>query len=239
MRIASTVANFYQGTQSTGRSHHPRIAANRLSRQRTRETTRATGPKRLLDISVATTGLVALLPVFAIVAVLIKLSDGGPILFWQMRVGGGGKEFLFPKFRSMVVNAEQLKETLKEMNHHSSGVTFKMKRDPRVTWIGRVLRTFSIDELPQLWNVFLGQMSLVGPRPAVPQEVAQYSDRENRRLHTTPGLTCFWQIGGRADISFDQQVEMDIRYIESQTFLLDLWILLQTVPAVIRGKGAY
>ncbi len=239
MRFASTGTGFYPGTISAEVSRRPRVSAKRRSKQLIQVRTRATGLKRLLDLSVATIGLVTLSPVFAIVAILIKLTDGGPILFWQTRVGVRGKEFQFPKFRSMVVNAEELKGSLKDKNRHATGVTFKMKRDPRVTWIGRILRTSSIDELPQLWNVLFGEMSLVGPRPAVPQEVAQYTSYEKRRLHTIPGLTCFWQVSGRADIPFDQQVKLDIQYLESQSFLLDLWLLLRTVPAVICRKGAY
>jgi lipopolysaccharide/colanic/teichoic acid biosynthesis glycosyltransferase len=198
-----------------------------------------TGSKRALDVAVATAMLVALAPLFALVAVLIKLTDGGPVLFWQKRVGRLGREFWFPKFRSMVPNAESMLTSLLAQNHHKSGVTFKLKRDPRVTWIGRIIRRASIDELPQLWCVLSGQMTLVGPRPAVPREVALYTLTERRRLAVTPGLTCIWQISGRGNLPFDRQVEMDIAYIEKRSLLFDLKILILTVPAVITGRGAY
>jgi len=195
--------------------------------------------KRLLDIVVSLTGLFCLAPLFAVVALCIKLTDGGPILFWQSRVGKWGREFPFPKFRSMVVNAEQLKDALLQQNQHQDIKTFKMKRDPRITWIGRIIRKFSIDEMPQLWCVLKGDMSLVGPRPPVPREVALYSLSDRRRLDVTPGLTCIWQVSGRSEIPFPRQVELDVQYINSRSFLTDLRILIMTVPAVLLGKGAY
>jgi lipopolysaccharide/colanic/teichoic acid biosynthesis glycosyltransferase len=161
------------------------------------------------------------------------------VFFWQTRVGRWGREFPFPKFRSMVVNAEQLKAALLTENDHGQNVTFKMKRDPRITWIGRIIRKLSIDELPQLWNVLRGDMSLVGPRPPLPQEVAQYTLADRRRLDVTPGLTCIWQVSGRGDIPFPQQVQLDVQYIESRSLWADVKILLQTIPAVLLGKGAY
>jgi lipopolysaccharide/colanic/teichoic acid biosynthesis glycosyltransferase len=170
---------------------------------------------------------------------LIKLSGRGPVLFWQMRVGQWGREFAFPKFRSMVVNAEALKDTLLAENDHANGITFKIKRDPRVTRIGRVLRKLSLDELPQLWCVFTGDMSLVGPRPPVPREVARYNLRDRRRLDVKPGLTCIWQISGRGDIPFDRQVELDVQYIDSQSLWFDLLLLIKTAPAILIGRGAY
>jgi lipopolysaccharide/colanic/teichoic acid biosynthesis glycosyltransferase len=196
--------------------------------------------KRTLDIVVAGAMLILLAPVFAFVALSIKLTDRGPVLFWQKRVGQWGREFPFPKFRSMVTNAEKLKDQLLAANQHgAAGVTFKMKRDPRVTWIGRIIRKLSIDELPQLWCVLKGDMSLVGPRPPVPREVALYTLADRRRLDVTPGLTCIWQVSGRGDIPFPQQVQLDIQYIESQSFWFDIKLLLATVPAVLLGKGAY
>lgn len=195
--------------------------------------------KRTLDAAVALLMLLTLSPLFTIVAAAIKLTDGGPVLFWQARVGRWGAEFRFPKFRSMVVNAEALKEGLMTLNDHSEGVTFKMKNDPRITWIGRIIRKFSIDELPQLWCVLRGEMSLVGPRPPVPKEVAKYTIADRRRLDVIPGLTCIWQVSGRSEIAFAQQVELDVRYIQSQSVLLDLILLAKTVPAVLRGRGAY
>lgn len=195
--------------------------------------------KRAIDIVAAATMLVILSPLFLVVALCIKLTDGGPVLFWQTRVGRWGREFPFPKFRSMVVNAEQLKDSLLSQSEHADSRTFKMKRDPRVTWIGRIIRKLSIDELPQLWCVLKGDMSLVGPRPPVPREVALYTLADRRRLDVTPGLTCIWQVSGRSDIPFPQQVQLDVQYIESQSLWLDIKLLLQTIPAVLLGKGAY
>jgi lipopolysaccharide/colanic/teichoic acid biosynthesis glycosyltransferase len=199
----------------------------------------ANAVKRVLDVAVSLAMLLVLSPFLFAVAVAIKLTDQGPVLFWQARVGQWGTEFPFPKFRSMVVNAEALKDKLLASNDHKNGVTFKMKRDPRVTWIGRILRKTSIDELPQLWCVLTGDMSLVGPRPPVPREVALYSLRDRRRLDVKPGLTCIWQVSGRGEIPFDKQVELDVSYIESQSLWLDLVLLLKTAPAILAGTGAY
>ncbi len=195
--------------------------------------------KRATDILGAGALLVCLSPLLLAVAAAIKLTDRGPIFFWQARVGRWGREFPFPKFRSMVVNAEALKEELMEQNDHESSITFKMKRDPRVTWIGRIIRKLSVDELPQLWNVLKGDMSLVGPRPPVPKEVAEYTLVDRRRLDVTPGLTCIWQVSGRGDIPFDEQVALDVQYIESQSLWLDIRLLFKTIPAVMSGRGAY
>jgi lipopolysaccharide/colanic/teichoic acid biosynthesis glycosyltransferase len=196
--------------------------------------------KRTLDVVVAASMLVTLMPLLLLVAALIKLWDGGPVLFWQVRVGRHGREFSFPKFRSMVVNAEDLKdELLDECHHGQDSITFKMKSDPRVTPIGRIVRKLSIDELPQLWNVLRGDMTLVGPRPPVPREVAAYSLADRRRLDVTPGLTCIWQVSGRGDIPFRQQVCLDIEYIDRQSPKLDLELLLKTIPAIVSGRGAY
>ena len=195
--------------------------------------------KRTIDVVVATAMLVALSPLFAVVAALIKLNDRGDVFFWQTRVGKWGAEFPFPKFRSMVSNAERLKDALLEQNQHDDAKTFKMKRDPRITWIGRIIRKLSVDELPQLWCVLAGQMSLVGPRPPLPKEVACYTLADRRRLDVTPGLTCIWQVSGRSNIPFPRQVELDVEYINSRSILTDLRILLMTVPAVVLGKGAY
>lgn len=195
--------------------------------------------KRLIDITVSGLGLIACSPVFIVVALCIKLTDGGNAIYWQPRVGKNGKEFPFPKFRSMVANAEELKDKLMAQNMHKDGITFKMKDDPRITWIGKIIRKFSIDELPQLFCVLKGDMSLVGPRPPVPREVALYTLKDRRRLEMTPGLTCIWQVSGRGDIPFPQQVELDVKYIESQSFFMDIKLLFLTVPAVLTGKGAY
>jgi lipopolysaccharide/colanic/teichoic acid biosynthesis glycosyltransferase len=196
--------------------------------------------KRALDIAVVLPALVLLAPLFAVVALIIRFTDGGPALFWQRRVGLNGKEFGFPKFRSMCVNAEALRKQIEATNQHGSdGVTFKMRNDPRITPIGRWIRRFSVDELPQLWCVLKGDMSLVGPRPALVNEVARYTQAERERLTVLPGLTCYWQVMGRADIPFPQQVALDVRYIREQSFWLDLRLLAATVPAVLLGRGAY
>jgi len=195
--------------------------------------------KRLFD-SLASAILIALLlPVFGLVALLIRLESPGPVLFRQTRVGRWGQLFTMWKFRSMYIDAEARKATLMAQNEMAGGVTFKMKNDPRVTRVGRFIRKTSIDELPQLWNVLVGDMSLVGPRPPVPAEVDQYSLSDRRRLEVIPGITCIWQISGRSEIPFDQQVELDVQYIESQSLLTDIKILLKTVPALLLGTGAY
>ena len=195
--------------------------------------------KRVLDVMVALAGLIALSPILLLVALLIKFTDLGPVLFVQTRIGRGGIPFSCLKFRSMRVNADRLKEQLTAESHHADSRSFKIARDPRVTWIGRLIRKSSIDELPQLWNVFRGDMSLVGPRPPCPQEVAIYSQYDWLRLQVKPGLTCTWQVGGRGDIPFDQQVEMDLEYVENRSLGLDMKLLLMTVPAVISARGAY
>ena len=196
--------------------------------------------KRALDVLLVLAALVALLPLFALVALAIWLHDRGPVLFWQERVGLNGKIFKFPKFRSMCVNAEAVRAALMAKNEHGSeGVTFKMKRDPRITPIGRLIRRTSIDELPQLWCVLCGDMSLVGPRPPLVGEVARYNLLERQRLSVTPGLTCIWQVSGRSEIPFPQQVRMDIEYIQHRSLAADVKLLARTVPAVVRGRGAY
>lgn len=193
--------------------------------------------KRFLDLCLAISLLVLLSPLLLLIAILIKATDGGPILYVTNRVGKWGKEFRFPKFRSMIVGAAAKKSDLK--SDHGEHVTFKMRRDPRVTWIGRILRKTSLDELPQLWCIVKGDMSLVGPRPPLPEEVARYHLEQRRRLDVVPGLTCIWQVSGRSEIPFPHQVKMDLQYIESQSFFTDLVILLRTIPAVLFGRGAY
>ena len=197
------------------------------------------GLKRIIDVMLSTFGMILLSPVFFVTALLIKLEDPGPVFYTQKRVGLNGRHFDFYKFRSMVMNADKLKDKLLNQNESQAGVIFKMKKDPRITNVGRVIRRFSIDELPQLYNVFKGDMSLVGPRPPIPREVAEYSLEDRKRLHVKPGITCIWQVSGRSDIPFDQQVELDKQYIKSQSLWEDLKILLYTIPAVITGKGAY
>ena len=195
--------------------------------------------KRVLDIIISLSALLLLSPLFAIVALAIKLTDGGNVFYVQTRIGKQGKPFPFPKFRSMVINADKLKDNLLNEADRKGDVTFKMKKDPRVTAIGRFIRRFSIDELPQLWCVLIGDMSIVGPRPPVPREVALYTQEDRRRLEVIPGLTGIWQVSGRSDIGFKQQVELDVLYIESHGFLLDIKLILKTIPAVLTGKGAY
>ncbi len=195
--------------------------------------------KRIIDILAALTALCLLSPLLIIVAGIIKGTDKGPVFYWQKRVGKWGKEFPFPKYRSMVVNAHAIKGALRHESHHKTGPTFKMKKDPRVTGIGRIIRKLSIDELPQLWCVLKGEMSLVGPRPPLPDEVDLYTLADRRRLDITPGLTSIWAISGRGDIPFDKQVALDLEYIESRSLTTDIKILLQTIPAVLLGRGAY
>lgn len=195
--------------------------------------------KRLLDIVGSAILLLLLSPVFLGIALAIKFDSPGPLLFKQVRVGRFGQYFTMWKFRSMYMDAEARKQAIMAQNEMAGGVIFKMKNDPRITRIGRFIRRASIDELPQLWNVLMGDMSLVGPRPALPSEVNQYSLAERRRLEVIPGITCIWQVSGRSDIPFDKQVGLDVDYIESQSLWLDIKLLLLTVPAVLLGRGAY
>ncbi|QDU89327.1 putative sugar transferase EpsL [Pirellulimonas nuda] len=195
--------------------------------------------KRLMDIAGGLLALLLFSPVMAVAAALIKLHDGGPVLFAQTRVGLNGREFRCLKFRSMVVDADRLKVDLHEENHHDDPRTFKIPNDPRVTWIGRLLRRGSIDEMPQLFNVLRGDMSLVGPRPPVPSEVEKYSWRDMQRFEAKPGLTCIWQVSGRSRLSFPEQIELDLDYIENRSLWLDARLILLTLPAVLSGDGAY
>lgn len=202
--------------------------------------------KRIFDIVISLTCLVLFAPLFLLLALLVKL-DGGPVFFAQTRVGRRGAEFKMLKYRSMVVNAEARLGELLAQNEKVGGITFKMKNDPRITRVGRILRKTSLDELPQFLNVLRGEMSIVGPRPAVPREVAQYSQADRRRLLAKPGITCLWQVGERAGgvfeigdrnaIGFNEQVELDVRYIETHSLARDLWLMAKTVPAIVFGKG--
>jgi len=193
--------------------------------------------KRVLDLVLTPVALILLSPVMIIAVLAIKIEDGGPIMFSQMRVGRYGKLFKFYKFRSMCVDAEKKKAELINENE-MSGVTFKMKRDPRITKVGRIIRKLSIDELPQLLNVIKGDMSLVGPRPPVPKEVEEYTLFDRKRLDIIPGITCLWQISGRSNINFEGQIRLDVAYMDSQSFWGDIKILVKTIPAVLLGKGA-
>lgn len=202
--------------------------------------------KRTLDIAGSLLALLLLAPVFCVLALLVKV-DGGPAFFRQTRVGLNGREFKMLKFRSMCLDAEARLGELLARNEKASGVTFKMKDDPRITRLGKLLRKSSLDELPQFWNVLCGDMSLVGPRPPVTREVALYSPADRRRLLVKPGITCLWQVGERRGglfeigdrnaIDFPEQVSLDVRYIESQSVGKDLWLLAKTVPAILFGKG--
>jgi exopolysaccharide biosynthesis polyprenyl glycosylphosphotransferase len=195
--------------------------------------------KRLIDICGALFGLVCLSWLFLIVAILIKLEDPkGPVFFKQVRVGKDGKEFYMYKFRSMVTNAEELLDSLLHLNE-TTGAMFKMRDDPRVTKVGRFIRKTSIDELPQLWNVLRGEMSLVGPRPPLPREVAQYSEYDKQRLLVTPGCTGLWQVSGRSNIGFKEMVELDLKYIQQRNIFFDIKIILKTLLLLLGSKNAY
>ena len=197
-------------------------------------------PKRGLDVVGSAVGLVLLAPLFLGVSIAIRVTSPGPALLRQTRIGQDGVPFTLFKFRSMYRDAEARRAELEKQNEHGAdGVTFKLRRDPRITPIGRLLRRSSIDELPQLLNVLLGQMSLVGPRPPLPDEVARYRPEERRRLAGKPGLTCVWQVSGRADLPFARQVELDVDYLARRNIFRDLAILLRTVPAVLTARGAY
>lgn len=193
--------------------------------------------KRLFDIAFSVALLLCLLPLFGLIALLVYIEDGRPIFYTQKRVGRGGRLFNFIKFRSMYRDADARRAAL--LLQQTDSVRFKMTNDPRITRIGKWIRRGSIDELPQFWNVLRGDMSVVGPRPALPEEVATYSTRQLRRLRAEQGLTCIWQVSGRSLIPFEQQVEMDLEYIERRSFWLDLKLILQTIPAVLSQRGAY
>lgn len=194
--------------------------------------------KRALDLSTSSISLILLSPLFLCVGLAIRLTSPGPLFFKQERIGLNGRKFWLYKFRSMVQDAEAKKEDLRHLNE-ISGPVFKIKNDPRVTTVGKYLRKLSIDELPQLWNVFRGDMSLVGPRPPLPDEVDKYQRWQRRRLSMKPGITCIWQIKGRNNIGFDDWMRYDLQYIDTWSLTLDLKILLKTIPAVFSSRGAY
>ena len=195
--------------------------------------------KRFMDIILSVFAVILGSPVFLITAFLVKITSPGPIIFSQVRVGKFGRHFKFYKFRSMYIDAEARKAELMKHNESGDGVIFKMKRDPRITPIGRFIRKFSIDELPQLFNVILGDMSLVGPRPPLPSEVRTYTLEERKRLNITPGITCLWQVSGRSELPFSKQIALDKEYIASKSAWKDFLILLKTIPAILTGKGAW
>ena len=194
--------------------------------------------KKILDKTLSLSAIILLFPFFLIAAIVVKLDSRGPVIFGQTRVGKNGKEFTLYKFRSMRHGAEELKSRLRHLDE-TVGPIFKIKEDPRITKVGKFIRKYSIDELPQLFNILKGQMSLVGPRPPLPEEVQEYTPHQRRRLSVVPGLTCLWQISGRSELSFYEWIELDIYYIEHRSFLLDLKIIIRTIPVVVTGKGAY
>jgi exopolysaccharide biosynthesis polyprenyl glycosylphosphotransferase len=205
---------------------HPRLDGIRLA------------GKAVFDWCLAGLVLVMLAPLMGVLALMIRLEDGGPAFFTQTRVGKAGQTFRIYKFRTMVVDAEQHKAELMARNEHD-GVLFKLRNDPRVTAVGAHLRRWSVDELPQLFNVLLGDMSLVGPRPPLPDEAAKYAEHVHRRLVVKPGITGLWQVSGRANLPWDEAVRLDLRYVENWSFALDLQILWKTFSALLRRSGAY
>ncbi|TXK83695.1 sugar transferase [Paenibacillus sp. N3.4] len=195
--------------------------------------------KRMLDIVLSLIGILFLMPLFMIVALWIKIEDSkGSVFFKQDRVGKDETLFAMYKFRSMVSNAEELKQQLMHQNE-VEGAMFKMKNDPRVTRVGRFLRKTSIDELPQLWNVLIGNMSLVGPRPALPSEVKEYTAYDKKRLAVTPGCTGLWQVSGRSNVSFQEMVELDLTYIKNRRLFLDFQIIAKTFAVLLGSKDAF
>jgi exopolysaccharide biosynthesis polyprenyl glycosylphosphotransferase len=199
---------------------------------------RVTWIKRATDLLLSAAGLALLSPLFAVIAVAIRLDSPGPAFYRQMRVGRDGRRFPMLKFRSMRQDAEQLLEALRDSNE-ASGPLFKMRHDPRITRVGRFLRRLSLDELPQLINVLNGQMSLVGPRPPIPAEVEQYQDWEFARLRAVPGITGLWQVNGRSEVPFHDMVRLDLHYIRNWSLSMDIEILMRTIPAVLTNRGAY
>jgi exopolysaccharide biosynthesis polyprenyl glycosylphosphotransferase len=193
--------------------------------------------KRGIDVCAAALGLLVLSPILAIVALAVRVDSRGPVLFRQVRVGRNGGFFSMLKFRSMRVDAEALLATLTTQNEQD-GPVFKLARDPRVTRVGEIIRRFSLDELPQLWNVLVGDMSLVGPRPPLPREVARYEPWQRRRLSMRPGITCLWQVSGRNDIRFEQWMYLDLQYVDQWSLWSDIRLLWRTIPAVLFARGA-
>lgn len=194
--------------------------------------------KRLLDIILSTTGLIVFSPLMGIIAYRIKKEDGGPVFYKQIRVGKNGRQFKMYKFRSMVVNADQLLEKLKDKNE-VDGAMFKMKYDPRITEIGHFIREHSLDELPQLVNVLKGDMSLVGPRPPLPSEVKEYTEYDKQRLYVVPGCTGLWQATERNNVGFNEMVKLDIKYINNSSIRYDFWIIWRTIIIIFKPNGSY
>jgi exopolysaccharide biosynthesis polyprenyl glycosylphosphotransferase len=194
--------------------------------------------KRALDIFGSIVGIAFLSPLFILLAIGVKTTSRGPVFYASKRIGKRGEAFLTWKFRSMVQNADILKKELREKNHRNDSPFFKVKDDPRITPFGRFLRRFSLDELPQLWNVLQGKMSLVGSRPHLPEEIAQYSPEKKRILEIKPGLTGLAQVSGRSDLRFEEEIRLDTYYLENWSFWLDLKIVLKTIWVIIKGEGA-
>ena len=195
--------------------------------------------KRAIDLVGSVVGLLVLSPLLLVAAIAVKASSPGPVFYVSERVGRDGRPFRMMKFRSMAHGAHDSRATHHHLNIHDSGPVFKIRDDPRVTSVGRFMRRCSLDELPQLWNVLRGHMSLVGPRPPLPEEFALYGPREQRRLEVKPGITCIWQVSGRSDLDFDTWVDMDLAYIDTWSLRLDARLLGRTVAAVLTGRGAY
>ena len=193
--------------------------------------------KRVIDIIISSLGLIMLSPILLIVGISIKLESKGPVFFSQKRVGLNGKEFDMFKFRSMVVNAEELKEKLSSQNE-MSGPMFKMKDDPRITKVGKFIRKTSIDELPQLLNVLKGEMSLVGPRPSLPNEFKEFESWMMKRLEVKPGLTCYWQVMGRNNIGFEEWMKLDIKYVDERNTVIDIKLIFKTFFVLFGDKNA-
>jgi lipopolysaccharide/colanic/teichoic acid biosynthesis glycosyltransferase len=194
--------------------------------------------KRILDILVSFIALILLSPIMVLVALFIAIEDGSPVFYRQLRVGQNGREFWFTKFRSMRRDADAIKEQLSKQNE-AGDVIFKMENDPRVTRVGRAIRRLSIDELPQLWLVLSGTMTLVGPRPHLPKEVDAYSTLQKSRLQGKPGLLCLREVTGRSRLTFTEWVDLDLEYLRHRSILLDCWVLLRVIPAVLKAEGAY
>ena len=225
-------------TNTGGRANMDMPAPALLAGSIAEETLYTRYGKRCLDIAGSLVCLLLVLPFLPLIALAIKGTSKGPVLYRSIRLGKDGQPFVFYKFRSMVDGAHESRNFLLHLNE-VEGPVFKIARDPRVTLVGRFLRRTSIDEIPQLFNVLRGDMTLVGPRPPIPEEVEKYEPWQRRRLDVKPGITCLWQISGRSKLGFDEWMRLDIQYIQNQSFLLDLKILLRTFPAVISREGAY
>lgn len=193
--------------------------------------------KRIIDLVCSIFGLIILLPVFILIAILIKIESKGPVFFVQKRIGINGEIIKMYKFRSMVIDAEKMKEELVK-NNEMDGPMFKIKDDPRVTQIGKFIRRTSIDELPQLINILKGEMSLVGPRPSLPEEVEKFEPWMKKRLLVKPGLTCYWQVGGRNDIKFEEWMRMDVKYVDERSILIDIKLIIKTFFVLLGDKHA-